>query len=95
MIEGLFTRSLNVLGLLRGEAKEGVRKGPHFPITRAAELVNRTPAAIRDAEKDGKIFGAVERKASGRRIGYSLAEVNHMREVFGTRPWRAPATRFQ
>src|SRR3954451_4141478 len=89
MIEGLFTRSLNVLGSLRGEAKEGVRKGPHFPITRAAELVNRTPAAIRDAEKDGKI-PAVERKASGRRIGYSLAEVNHMREVFGTRPWRAP-----
>ena len=86
-IEDLFTRSLNVLGSLRGQSEGGARKGPQFPITRAAELVNRTPAAIRDAEKEGKI-PAVERKASGRRIGYSLAEVNHMREVFGTRPWR-------
>ncbi|HTH99774.1 MAG TPA: AAA family ATPase, partial [Acidisoma sp.] len=30
----------------------------------------------------------VERTQSGRRVGYTLAEVNQMREVFGTRPWR-------
>ena len=64
------------------------RHAPRFPITRAAELVGRTSAAIRDAEKDGRL-PAVERTATGRRVGYTLAEINQMREVFGTRPWRA------
>ena len=63
------------------------RRPPRVPITRVAELVGRTSAAIREAEKDGRL-PVVERTASGRRIGYTLAEVNRMREVFGTRPWR-------
>lgn len=89
-IASLYTRSLDVLTTLRarGEAAApGGRATPRFPITRAAELVGRTPAAIRDAEKDGRL-PVVERTASGRRVGYSLAEVNQMRAVFGTRPWR-------
>ena len=65
-----------------------LRHAPRFPISRAAELVGRTSAAIRDAEKDGRL-PAVERTASGRRVAYTLAEINQMREVFGTRPWRA------
>src|SRR5208283_2934299 len=64
------------------------RQAPRFPITRAAELVGRTSAAIREAEKDARLPG-VERTASGRRVGYTLAEVNQMRAVFGTRPWRS------
>lgn len=56
-------------------------------MNRTAELVGRTGAAIREAEKDGRL-PAVARTQSGRRVGYSLAEINHMREVFGTRPWR-------
>ena len=64
-----------------------IRHAPRFPISRAAELVGRTSAAIRDAEKDGRL-PAVERTASGRRVAYTLAEINQMREVFGTRPWR-------
>jgi chromosome partitioning protein len=63
------------------------RSSPRVPITRAADLVGRTSASIRDAEKDGHL-PAVERTASGRRVAYSLAEINKMREVFGTRPWR-------
>lgn len=89
-VKRLYQRSLDVLGSLRDSAQaaggEG-RQAPRFPITRAAELVGRTAAAIREAEKDGRL-PTVERTTSGRRVGYSLAEINHMREVFGTRPWR-------
>jgi chromosome partitioning protein len=89
-IADLYGRSLNVLESLRGQQAGGTgtaRPTPRFPITRAADLVGRTSAAIREAEKDGRLPG-VERTASGRRVGYTLAEINRMRAVFGTRPWR-------
>jgi len=63
------------------------RREPIFTIGRAAELVGRTPAAIREAEKDGRLPIAV-RTETNRRVGYSLAQLNDMRGVFGTRPWR-------
>jgi chromosome partitioning protein len=88
-VAGLYGRSLDVLASLRarsGEESTG-RSPPRFSATRAAELVGRSGAAIREAEKDGRL-PAVERTASGRRIGYTLAELNQMRAVFGTRPWR-------
>jgi chromosome partitioning protein len=91
VIAGLYDRSLDVLGALRtrGTAQgHQDRVAPRFSITRTAELVGRTGAAIRDAEKDGRL-PQVDRTPSGRRIGYTLAEINHMRDVFGTRPWRA------
>ncbi len=86
----LYRRALGVLGSLRARGGEGVqseRRVPRFSITRTAELVGRTGAAIREAERDGRL-PQVERTASNRRIGYTLTEVNRMREVFGTRPWR-------
>jgi len=89
-IAGLYTRSLDVLASLRGRSDgdpAGERRAPHFSITRAAELVGRTAAAIRDAEKEGRL-PTVQRTATGRRVGYSLAEINKMRTVFGTQPWR-------
>jgi chromosome partitioning protein len=89
-VADLYTRSLSVLESLRtksGASATAVRRAPRFPITRVAELVERTSAAIREAEKEGRL-PPVERTASGRRIGYTLAEVNQMRSVFGTRPWR-------
>lgn len=89
-IADLYARSLNVLESLRAQGARGEqarRQAPRFPITRVAELVGRTSAAIREAEKDGRL-PSVERTASGRRIGYTLAEINQMRTVFGTRPWR-------
>ncbi len=90
-VAGLYERSLDVLAAMR---KRGVAEAEHhrparFPITRAAEMVGRTPTTIREAEKDGRL-PSVDRTVSGRRVGYTLAEVNHMRDVFGTRPWRAP-----
>jgi chromosome partitioning protein len=90
MVAGLYSKSLDVLASLRDRGAGGAqltRRSPRFPITRAAELVGRTSAAIRDAEKEGRL-PQVERNAAGRRVGYSLSELNRMREVFGTRPWR-------
>jgi len=90
-IADLYNRSLDVLSSLRarGDAADGQeRVAPRFSITRAAELVGRTGASIRDAEKEGRL-PTVERTATGRRIGYTLAEINQMRTVFATRPWRA------
>jgi chromosome partitioning protein len=92
-IADLYTRSLGVLESLRAQSTGGnnaARQAPRFQITRVAEMVGRTSAAIREAEKDGRL-PAVERTASGRRVGYSLAEINQMRAVFGTRPWRTSA----
>ena len=89
-IADLYTRSLNVLESVRsrGTGEELVRRPPRFPISRVAELVGRTSAAIREAEKDGRLPPA-ERTPSGRRVAYTLAEINAMRAVFGTRPWRS------
>jgi chromosome partitioning protein len=58
-----------------------------FSISRAAEMIGRTPEAIRQAEADGRL-PAPRLKETGRREGYSLAEVNAMRDAFGTRPRR-------
>ena len=91
-IAGLYTRSLDVLENLRSRSLAGRESGrypPRFPITRVAELVGRTSAAIREAEREGRL-PQVERTATGRRIGYTLREINQMRHVFGTRPWREP-----
>lgn len=91
VIADLYSRSLNVLESLRPRTTGGhatVRQSPRFSITRAADLVGRSSAAIREAEKDGRL-PSVERTTSGRRVGYTLAEINQMRSVFGTRPWRS------
>ena len=90
-VAGLYDRSLGMLATLRerGLADAADQRPARFSITRAAELVGRTPTAIREAEKEGRLPG-VERTATGRRVGYTLSEVNQMRDVFNTRPWRAP-----
>jgi len=61
----------------------------NWTISDAATLVGRSQQSIRLAEKEGKL-PSPNRRESGRRRGYSLIEINHMREFFGTRPWRAP-----
>jgi chromosome partitioning protein len=60
-----------------------------FAIGKAAEMVGRTPEAIRQAEADGRL-PAPRLGPTGRREGYSLTEVNAMRDLFGTRPGRTP-----
>ncbi|MXN17856.1 AAA family ATPase [Pseudooceanicola sp. GBMRC 2024] len=61
-----------------------------FNVRTASEMVGRTEKAIRDAEADGRLPEPAKDPETGRRTGYSLEEVNRMREVFGTLPHRAP-----
>lgn len=88
----LAQRSTAVLERLRSSARSARaddRREPTFPIGKAADLVGRTAAAIRDAEKDGRL-PPPPRTENNRRVGYTLAQLNDMRGLFGTRPWRAP-----
>lgn len=87
----LHRKSQTVLARIRREAviEQGQKMGPTFNLARTAELVNRSPDSIRAYEKDGRL---PERKpAKNKPISYTLADLNHMREVFDTRPWRAPS----
>ena len=91
-VSALAQRTSSVLERLRDSARSARaddRREPTFPIGKAADLVGRTPAAIRDAEKDGRL-PPPPRTETNRRVGYSLAQLNDMRGLFGTRPWRAP-----
>jgi chromosome partitioning protein len=91
-VMALAERCSTILEKLRDGAqarRSDERREPLFTIGKAAELVGRTPAAIREAEKDGRLPVA-DRTESNRRVGYTLAQLNDMRGVFGTRPWRSP-----
>lgn len=61
-----------------------------FNVRTAGEMVGRTEKAIRDAEADGRLPEPDKDPETGRRSGYTLAQVNKMREVFATLPHRAP-----
>jgi len=89
----LYNKAQHVLGQLREQSidtETGIKTAPRFAISKAAELVGRGASAIREAEKEGRLPER-ERTASNRRVNYTLGDLNHMREVFGTRPWRDPA----
>ena len=91
-LDFLYRRSQDVLSALRDDvfAPEGVKTLRRtWSISEAAELVGRSQQSIRLAEKEGKLQ-CPERLESGRRRGYTLEAINRMRDLFGTRPWRAP-----
>lgn len=90
-LEFLRQRAEDVLSALRDDvfAPEGTKTlHKTWTISEAADLVGRSPQSIRLAEKEGKLPEPA-RLESGRRQSYSLEAINKMREVFGTRPWRA------
>ncbi len=60
-----------------------------FSMTETAELVKRNRETIRAAEKAGKVPLPESITQSGRRLGYTLSEINRLRRYFGTQPWRA------
>lgn len=94
--ETLATRSETVISRLRDRVfSEGSRKtlDLQFNVRTAAEMVGRSEKLIRDAEGDGRLPIPAKDPVTGRRVGYSLAEVNHMRDVFGTLPSRADGER--
>ncbi|EBG0255777.1 plasmid-partitioning protein SopA [Salmonella enterica subsp. enterica] len=59
-------------------------------ITEAAELIGVTPQTIRNAEESGKLPPAdtVVRGRVPQRAGYTIGQINYMRDHFGTRPSR-------
>ncbi|MBV36125.1 MAG: chromosome partitioning protein [Rickettsiales bacterium] len=90
--EVLANRAETVISRLRDRVyAEGNRKvlELQFNVRTAAEMVGRSEKLIRDAEADGRLPEPTKDPVSGRRVGYSLAQVNHMREVFGTLPARS------
>ena len=91
-IEALAQRADIVLDRLRKRvfAPDNEKKLElRFNVRSAAEMVGRTEKAIRDAESDGRLPEPQKDPSTGRRTGYTLAEVNQMRTVFGTLPHRA------
>lgn len=89
-LDVLHRKALTILKRIRDGALDpdtGQKRGPTFAISKAAALVGRTASAIREAERDGRL-PARGRTASGHRVQYTLEELDQMREVFGTRPWR-------
>lgn len=97
-IEALASRADIVIDRLRERLfAPGTEKrlDVRFNVRTASDMVGRTEKAIRDAEADGRLPEPEKDPNTGRRTGYSLGEVNRMREVFGTLPHRAssdPAT---
>ena len=90
--EELASRSETVINRLRDRVfSEGRAKKLElrFNVRTAAEMVGRSEKLIRDAEGDGRLPEPEKDPKTNRRLGYSLAEVNRMREVFGTLPHRA------
>ncbi len=69
-----------------GQAK---RLDLSFSVRRAAEMAGRSEKALREAEADGRLPAPRKNPRTGRRTGYTLAQVNEMRALFGTLPWRA------
>lgn len=61
-----------------------------FNVRTAAEMVGRSEKAIRDAEGDGRLPEPDKDPETQRRTGYTLGQINTMRELFGTLPHRAP-----
>lgn len=91
-LDVLHRKALTILKRIRDSVLDpdtGKKRAPTFAISKAASLVGRTASAIREAERDGRLPER-GRKASGHRVQYTLEELDHMREVFGTRPWRQP-----
>lgn len=93
-IREIETRSYQVIERLRENvfAPDKIKSlKVRFSISQAAKMIGRTPTAIREAEKAGRL-ALPEKNEKGRRMGYSLEQVNAMRHEFGTLPWRDPST---
>jgi chromosome partitioning protein len=55
-----------------------------YAMREAAELIGRSDQTIRDAEADGRL-SAPEIGRNGKRVGYTLAQINDARDILGTR----------
>src|SRR3546814_2911636 len=74
-VGALAARTSSVLERLRDSARSAradERREPTFPIGKAAELVGRTTAAIREAESDGRSEEHTSELQSLMRISYAV-----------------------
>ena len=89
----LSTRATTVIERLRDRVfAPGTAKALdlQFNVRTAAQMVGRSDTLIREAENDGRLPAPEKDEKTGRRKGYTLHDINNMREVFGTLPHRAP-----
>jgi chromosome partitioning protein len=85
-------KSDEIIAYLQSEFKSKDRSlSVRFSISQAADLVGRSSTAIRTAEKQGKLSSPTVNE-KGRRIGYTLGNINEMRRFFGTTPFRNTQT---
>ena len=66
-----------------------------YGTTQAGEMANVSHSLIYNAEKDGRLPHPVMRKDTKKatRAGYTINDINHIREVFGTAPRKPPKSR--
>lgn len=91
-LERMADRAAQVIETLRERVfAPGSRKQLQlrFTVRRAAAMVGRSEKVIREAEADGRLPTPVKDPETGRRTGYTLADINRMRGLFGTYPGRA------
>ena len=90
-ISKLVTTADGIIGSMREVAEDRVAETGRrrYRLTEAAQLAGRSVDAVRRAEAAGDL-PKPELRESGQRLGYTLTDVNRMREHFGTRPHRAP-----
>ena len=89
LIEQNRTLAIEILETLRDQVNSNPpMQSPTYTISQAGDLVSRSASAIRLAESDGRL-PPKQRTEGGHRQGYGLKDLDHMRQVFGTRPWRA------
>jgi chromosome partitioning protein len=91
-VSALYAKAMAVMARLRADAvnrETGQKEGPRYSITRAATLAGCASSDIRQAEKSGALPPKA-RLGNGHRVGYALAEIDAIRALLGTRPWRDP-----
>ena len=62
--------------------------GRRYTIKETAELTDRSPASIYRAQDEGRIPSPDKHQGSGRAKGYTLRQLNEIRQAFGSLPWR-------
>lgn len=90
-LETMADRASTVIDRLRDHVfKPNSRKtlDLRFNIKAATTMAGQSEEIIRDAEETGRLPSPAIHPESRRRMPYELKDVNRMRDVFGTRPWR-------
>jgi len=90
-ISELLYRSDQVLKAIKeqGFSPNGIKSlDLRFTMAEASELVGRSASAIRDAESSGRL-SAPDLGDNNRRLGFTQKQLNEMRALFGTQPYRS------